>query len=450
MSLTALVFSPKLVLLNNTDMKILNSVPISSFGGLNFVLNEFDRLKLGQYIDSELPDLPSQSKYSWKDIFYSFWSLFFCGGDCAEDLAGNFKTSLKSNPFMSVPSPDRVLNRMKDLVEPKQLFDTVRGHVLHEFAINNLLTRINLNLIKKIGILDNSDLTLDYDNTIIFSNKADSKKTYKKEFGYAPGVGLIGSAVVYVENRNGNSDAQTLQDETLERMFNALQVAKIRVNKFRADGASYQLKTLSVACKYSDKIYVRARKDQVVMKAIASVTEWEKTETKNGIEYRGTTVFTPFKKRAKEHKLQHLLQPYRLVVTKTKNHDGQLNLFTGEAFNYSVIVTNDYEMSNDKIIYFYNQRGASEREFDVLKNDFGWDKMPFSKLEYNTVYLLACAMCRNLYCYIIKLFSKKVTNLSPKFRIKKFIFRFICIPAKWVISGRIMKLRLYGSHNFKT
>ena len=431
-------------------MKVLNSVPISSFGGLNFVLDEFERIGLGRFINSELPELPSQSKYSWKDIFYSYWSLFFCGGDCAEDLSGNFKTSLTTNPFVKIPSPDRVLNRMKDLAEPMQLFGTVRGQKLHEFSINNLLTGINLSLIKKLKLLDQHNLTLDYDNTIIFSEKADSKMTYKKDYGYCPGVGLIGETVVYVENRNGNSDAQTLQDETLERMFNALSAAKVRINRFRADGASYQLKTLSVACRYADLIYIRARKDQVVMKAIASITEWEQVETKNGIEYYGSVEFVPFKKRAREHKLQHLLKPYRLVVTKTKNSDGQLDLFTGEACEYAVILTNDYEMSNIEIVQFYNQRGAAEKEFDVLKNDFGWNNMPFSKLEYNSVYLIICAMCRNLYGYIIKLFSKKTTILSPVFRIKKFIFRFICIPAKWVKSARTQKLRLYGNLALQT
>ena len=450
MSFTALVLSPILVLLNNTGMKIINSSPITSFGGLNFVLDEFESIGLGRYINSELPGLPSQSKYSWKDIFYSFWSLFFCGGDCAEDLSGNFRTSLNTNPFVKIPSPDRVLNRMKSLAEPMQLFDTVRGQKLHEFSMNNLLTGINLSLINKLRLLDHSNVTLDYDNTILFSKKADSKMTYKKDYGYCPGVGLIGGTVVYVENRNGNSDAQTLQDETLERMFTALSAAKIKINRFRADGASYQLKTLSVASKNADKIYIRARKDQAVMKAIPSVNEWDQVETKNGIEYYGSVEFVPFKKRARDNKLQHLLKTYRLVVTKTKNSDGQLDLFTGEACEYDVIITNDYEMSNFEIVQFYNQRGAAEKEFDVLKNDFGWNNMPFSKLEYNSVYLIICAMCRNLYSYIIKLFSKRTKILSPEFRIKKFIFRFICIPAKWIKSARIHKLRLYGKLTFQT
>ena len=107
-------------------------------------------------------------------------------------------------------------------------------------------------------------------------------------------------------------------------------------------------------------------------------------------------------------------------------------------------------MSNDQIVKFYNQRGAIEKEFDVLKNDFVWNKMPFSKLAYNTVFLVFTAMCRNIYSYMIKLFSGKCKNLSSKFRLKKFTFRFICIPAKWIRTARINKLRIYGDIYFKT
>jgi hypothetical protein len=52
-------------------MKVLKSSHINPFGGLNFVLHEFDRLKLGDLLCQNLPKLPSQSKYSWKDILSS-------------------------------------------------------------------------------------------------------------------------------------------------------------------------------------------------------------------------------------------------------------------------------------------------------------------------------------------------------------------------------------------
>ena len=431
-------------------MKILNSAPISCFGGLNFVLEEIEAQGVGQLLTKNMPELAAQSKYSWKDIIYSFWSVFFCGGDCAEDLSGNFSNSLNGNPFICIPSPDRILSRMKELAEPKQFFETVRGNKIHEISENRFLTDINLELINKLGLIDKENIVLDYDNTIIFTEKADARITYKKGFGYCPGVALVGNTVVYVENRNGNTPAHTLQEDTLERMFLTLESKGLKVQKFRADGASYKLKTLSTVCKYANEIYVRASKDPAVMKAISSITQWQEIETGNGTEYVGSIEYIPFYRRAKEHKLEHLVRPFRLVVTKTKNSDGQIDLFTGEAFDYSAIVTTDYQSTVEEIIHFYNQRGAAEKEFDILKNDFGWAKMPFSKIEQNTVFLFLCAMCRNLYKYIINLFSQRITNLKSNFRVKKFIFRFICIPGKWVKSGGRLKLRLYGTFNFKT
>ena len=77
-------------------MKVLNSSGISPFGGLNFVHEEFDRLKIEESLEKALPTLPNQSKYSWRDILYSFWSIYFCGGDCIEDISHNlqFKITL--------------------------------------------------------------------------------------------------------------------------------------------------------------------------------------------------------------------------------------------------------------------------------------------------------------------------------------------------------------------
>ena len=47
---------------------------------------------------------------------------------------------------------------------------------------------------------------------------------------------------------------------------------------------------------------------------------------------------------------------------------------------YSAILTNDWDMDVNEIVFFYNQRGTIEKEFDVLKNDFGWNNLPFSKV----------------------------------------------------------------------
>ncbi len=431
-------------------MKILQSSPISSFGGINFVLEAFNNLKLNTFINNSFPKLANQSKYSWKDILYSYWSVFFCGGDCAEDLSDNLGYFLNSNPNIQVPSPDRILERLKTLALPGNSYQTSRGNTTHHFSINKPLNQINLKLLKKLSLIQDKDNVLDYDNTLIFADKADAANTYKKRYGYCPGVGIIGKNIVYVENRNGNSNPETLQKDTLQRMFNSLRSNNIHIGVFRADGASYTLSTITEIEDNVDKFYIRGRMSASLTEAINKVEKWTEVIIDDRKLYRSSILFTPFEKIAKRSKQENLLKQYRLVITKEARDDGQINLFTGEAFNYRVILTNDYNKSDDEIVFFYNQRGAVEREFDILKNDFGWNHMPFSKLEYNTVFLIIAAMCRNLYQYIITRFSKIYKNLKSSFRIKKFIFRFICIPAKWVKSARGYKLRIYGTIAFKT
>ena len=61
------------------------------------------------------------------------------------------------------------------------------------------------------------------------------------------------------------------------------------------------------------------------MKEIASITDWKEVKTKEGVGYYGSIEFTLFIRRAKEHKLQHLLKQHLLVDYKTANKDGQLD-----------------------------------------------------------------------------------------------------------------------------
>jgi len=428
-------------------MKILNSPTISPFGGINFVIKEAIDLNINMLLVNNLPNLPQQSQYNWFDILMSYWSVFFCGGDCAEDLAFNIKKGLHNNPFINIPSPDRVLERIKSLSVASQLSTTKRGEKDHQFSLAEELNRLNLKMLSLFPGFDKKDVVLDYDNTIIFTEKADARMTYQKEFGYCPGVGMIGKHIVYVENRNGNSAAHIMQHETIERMAALLNEAGVTIDVIRADSASYNYETVKAMEKTANRIFIRARMTQTLEEAISNIKEWKEIKVGEDILLRGSTTFVPFVRYARgNNEKTNSLQEYRVVITKEARKDGQINLFTGEAYNYSPIITNDFEMTDDEVVHFYNARGSQEKEFDELKNDFGWNKMPFSRLEQNTVFLLVMAMCKNLYAHMIVKFSKTIKSLSPNFRVKKFIFRFICIPGKWIDSGRTKKLRLYGSH----
>src|SRR5690606_22048981 len=234
------------------------------------------------------------------------------------------------------------------------------------------------------------------------------------------------------------------------RMFTLLKEQQIKIDSFRADGASYQFEIVDLVSQNADKFYLRACMSGALAKTISDIDNWEKVDLGNETGFRGEIEFTPFIRTLKRAKQLDRLKTYRLVVTKIERDDKQINMFTNEAYLYSAVLTNDYEKTKNEVAQFYNQRGAIEREFDVLKNDFGWNHLPFSKLEQNTVFLIFTAMCRNLYHYIITLFSKKFKHLKSNFRIKKFIFRFITIPAKWVRASRQYKLKIYGNIHFKT
>ncbi|MDO5970636.1 IS1380 family transposase, partial [Flavivirga aquimarina] len=88
--------------------------------------------------------------------------------------------------------------------------------------------------------------------------------------------------------------------------------------------------------------------------------------------------------------------------------------------------------------------GNAEKQFDILKNDFGWNHLPFSSLENNTVFLYFTALCRNLYTIVLGSLSNRFKSLEPTYRIKKFIFHFIAVPAKWVRHSGQWCLRLYS------
>lgn len=423
-------------------MKIQKGSGITPFGGINFVLEEFERLGIGQILQEELASLGPQSRYNWKDLIYSFWSMVLCGGDCAEDIGGNFRKYLCKIPWMKIPSPDRVLARFKQLSEDKEYLTSRKGIMEHEFSPHHKLFNINLMLLEKIADLQNSAGILDYDNTIIFNDKADSKVTYKQIKGYHPGVGILDGNVVFIENRNGNCQANIKQDRLLEMMFSGLSQRHIPIKAFRADRASYQLEVIEIVDRYVDRFYIRAKMSEPLAVAINSITNW--VDIGNG-QMQGDTPFTPFVRTSRRLKRKDPPKTYRLVVTKELRNDKQINMFTGEACAYASILTSDYQMTNEEILWFYNQRGAIEKEFDVLKNDFNWNKMPFSKLEQNTVFLYLSAMCRNLYRYIINVFSARYSGLKSTDRLKKFIFRFIIIPAKWIRHSRQDILKIYGN-----
>ena len=99
-----------------------------------------------------------------------------------------------------------------------------------------------------------------------------------------------------------------------------------------------------------------------------------------------------------------------------------------------------------EIITFYNERGASEKNFDIQNNDFGWSHLPFSFMAENMVFMMVTAMLKNF--YLVRHISEKVKPLKKTSRLKAFILHFVSVPAKWVRTGRQNVLNLYTNKTY--
>ncbi|MDB0677319.1 IS1380 family transposase, partial [Parabacteroides distasonis] len=69
--------------------------------------------------------------------------------------------------------------------------------------------------------------------------------------------------------------------------------------------------------------------------------------------------------------------------------------------------------------------------------------LPKSFMAENTVFLLLTALIRNFYKAIMSRLDTKAFGLKKTSRIKAFVFRFISVPAKWIMTARQYVLNIY-------
>ena len=421
-----------------------NSQIINPFGGINFIVEAIKQSGSLDVIDNQLGERPSQATYSYSDLILNLWSVFFCGGNCAEDINEHLKGYLKSIPGMKVANADTVLGVLKSLKTEKEEVTGPTGAV-YQTNRNDKLNKLNISILKHTGLLKEGEYyNFDFDNEVLKTEKYDSKKTYKMANGYFPGMATIQGKPVYFENRDGNMNVKTDQHELLERCFSMLLSSNILIDKARMDAGSYTKKIVNVAEKYSKRFYIRANRCGHLTKELLQNRQWEKVEINNIVYEVCSIEYQPFAHDKGEEK-----KTYRLVVSREKTDETQLDMLTGDTMKYRGILTNDRASSDKEVIGYYNKRGTEEKAIDILNNDFGWGKMPFSFMEENTVFLMVMMICKNIYTWLIGKFAKVFNTLKENFRIKKFIFRFVTVPVKWIKRGRQMVLKIYSDKPYE-
>ena len=244
----------------------------------------------------------------------------------------------------------------------------------------------------------------------------------------------ISDIPLYIEGRNGNCSVKTAQLETHKRALNALHNQGIYPKYARMDAGSYIQEVTDYFDCQDILFFIRANQSQCLLEAASSSAQWQ--DTTIGYQNMQTTTLA----------YQFGNAAHRIVAYRVLNKTGQINAFTGDSYKYMFIITNDWQISDKQVIEFYNQRGASEKVFDIQNNDFNWKCMPHSFLQENTVYLIIMAVGHIVYKWLINFFSKHIQGLSPKARLKQFIFRFVNTVAKITKSGRRQIIALATSN----
>jgi len=412
---------------------------VSPFSGISFVNASFTNIGLSELIDSELGKRVKYTGYSYSKIIRNLTNVFLSGGGVIEDVSSHLGIHLKEIPNNNVPSPDTIQRGLKELSTENTVYQSKSG-IRYDFNINKKLNLLNIkSLLLTKQLEPNKSYDFDYDNQITANKKYDAKRTYKKNKGYFPGVATIGNTIVYVENRDGNANVKFKQAETLQNAYGLLNSQDIAINRSRMDAGSYSKEIIGVVAKNSKLFYIRANKSDTVLEQVQEISDWTDIE----LNHKNYQVASIKFKQFNEDK------NYRLVIMREKTANDQVDAFTGDTFKYRSILTNDWENTEKDIIEYYNNRGASEKIFDVMNNDFGWKRMPFSFLNENNTFMIITAMIKNFYTYFVDLVSKVFDNITPTTRIKGFVFRFISVAGKWVNQGRGWILKLYSKSPYK-
>ncbi|MCK5731079.1 MAG: IS1380 family transposase [Draconibacterium sp.] len=415
-------------------MKIQNlKTSVNPFSGNSLVNYYFNKSGLSQLIDHELGMRVRYAGYQYSEILRNLSNVFLSGGDVIEDINTHFGEHLKSIPGNNVPSADTVLRALKELTTENTIYTSEKG-ASYNFNVNEKLNRLNIKSLKLTHQLKAGKCyDFDYDNQINANNKWDAKKTYKKNKGYFPGVATIGNKIVGIENRDGNANVKFKQEDTLERFYSLLESEDITVNRSRMDAGSYSKKIIDVVDKHSKLFYIRANKSADLFNRINDISDWKTVEI-NFKNYEVASI--PFTQFYEERN-------YRQVIMREKSTDNQIDMFTQDTYVYRSILTNDHQSTEKEVVEYYNARGASEKIFDEMNNDFGWKRLPFSFLNENNSFMIITAMIKNFYNYFIAIVAEKFDNINPTTRVKRFVFRFITVAGRWVYQGREWILKLF-------
>ena len=417
------------------------------YGGIYYVIREF-LLKMAPIIDGYLGLRSRLTGYQYSEISLAMLCNFCCGGDRTEDIY-RVHDMIEQKPGLRICSPDTVLRAMTELSVEDTVYTADSGKE-YRFNTAERLNGLLVYAAVRSGMLHSGEeYDFDFDHEFLASETWDALPTYKGHDGYSPACAVLTSlrgnldVIAGIENRDGNAAVKFRQEDTLERILLNIIEQGIRIRYARVDCGSYSKEAVRLLLEHSRRIFVRAGMSRTLRGKLQDPgRQWRKVEM-NCQQIEVTSL--PFDGFDGE------VRGCRLVVQRQhKGAGAQLDCFEeggDDVYVYRAILTNEWDMAEEEVIAFYNQRGAKEKVFDQMDNDFGWHYLPKGLLRENTVFLLLTAMLRNFYRLMLMNSALWAFGVWCTTRMKAFTSKVITVVARWTRGGRRDILTLYTSNN---
>jgi len=235
---------------------------------------------------------------------------------------------------------------------------------------------------------------LDIDATIIESDKGDSHKTYKGNYGYQPLLGIIAEngIVVGSDFRQGNTSPQS---GIVDFIKSCRKNYPLEINIIRSDSAGWQKKVVDHCTKKGIGFTITTDQTGGILESIKSIpeSEWSQAVDKDGIK-----------------------EDYEISETK-------------------------YRFGSKKrtVVELHQGRGSMERRIGELKHQMNLDKVPCGQYEANCLYFTIGLFAYNL------LQMLKLLGLSEEYHtksVRSLRYQLLKLAGKVVFHARYMIVQI--------
>lgn len=364
-----------------------------------------------------------KSEYSTSDYIIGLAMTLAAGGDTLDDTR-----LLRSDAALC------------SLALPSLPCANTLGEFLRRFGNHSLYRFSEIVTAQALcNVMPGQDITVDIDATIIESDKASARMTYKGVTGYAPLLAWLAGPDVFMGGvfRDGNASPQSHILPLLKYCHRRLPAGT--KFKFRSDSAAYEIKIMKYCHENAVPFTISADMNEAVRETIDSIPEkcWRLVIRGEDQFLLAETVYAPG-----GEPRDGGMPSFRLIATKKL---GQLELF-GDPLKRRAIITNlPDEYTTEGVLDFHNDRGNAEKAIGELKNGFGLNKLPCSELKANAAYFQTALLAYNL----VATFKNKALPCGWKsFGIKNLRFRLLCQAAVVARHARRIIVKLSETYPF--